>query len=210
MADIDIEKKNPTWPWILLAVVVAAILLIIFIEDSPEPAVAEDEPIETTVGADEFGEDNLIDKEEDISAVEDYVTFIGEDADRLGYAHNYTHDALVKLIDAIEAMASGTDYDLEANLSEVRDIANDITTEPLSEQHGNKLTEAFRILTNALMELQQAHYPALEDEVSAMDEDVSRLEEIASSLNPDELTLEQKEIINSYFNQAAEVLKMMN
>ncbi len=212
MADIDIEKKNPVWPWILAAVIIAVILLIIFIDtDSADEEVVDEAPIENTTAVSNLnGGENLIEAEESIATVESYVTFINNNEWEMGLEHEYTHDALIMLTDAIESLANEVDYELGANLGEVRDIANTITEEPLSEQHGNRITEAFRILTDALMGMQQAYYPTLSEDVANMDEDVTRLEEIARNLNPDELTLEQKEIVKSYFNQAAQVLNEMN
>ncbi len=47
MADIDVEEKNPVWPWIVAAVIIAIILCIIFIDTGPaeDDLVTEDEPI---------------------------------------------------------------------------------------------------------------------------------------------------------------------
>ncbi len=201
MADIDIEKKKPIWPWILLAVVVLIVLLIVFIDDEDDAEVITDEPIENTMGAET--EEGLIAMSEDVAAIEDYLMHVEADNDRMGIDHEYTYDALILLIDAIQAMADEVGYNIDADISEAREVANFVIEDPLTEEHANRLTQAFRVLSDALENLQEAHYPTLADEVDA-------LNETAASLNPDEMTLDQRRIVNPFFNQAANILRQMN
>src|SRR5699024_8097687 len=127
----------------------------------------QDEPIENTAGTEEPNADNFAKVQEDAAAVEDFVAFVNNTSEEMDMTHEYSHDALVKLTDAVEAMANEVNYNLETDLSQVKQIAKQITTDAYSEKHANKLAKAFRILTNSLMGMQQAHYPDLADEVNA-------------------------------------------
>ncbi|HLR76233.1 MAG TPA: hypothetical protein VK106_01145 [Balneolaceae bacterium] len=210
MADIDIEKQKPVWPWILAAVVIVIIiLLIIFVGNSPEREVAENAPMEDTAAVEQPQQERFGSNAQNIAAVEGFVTFVNDHNEEMGMSHTYSHNAIDKEIDAIIAVADEMNYTIDADLGQAREFAQDITSDPKSERHAHKLSKTFRILTNALTGLQKAHFPELANQINAIGEDVSRLEEIADNFDHDELLLDQKKTVKSYFNKSAQILKKM-
>lgn len=210
MADIDIEKKSSKWPWLLLgALVLIVVLFFVFNDEDDETEMENVDSTENTIGTGSNSEsadsesDNLMGTQENVAAVQSFLTVVNDENDRLGIDHNYTHQALTQLIDATQAMADEIGFNIDAEMQRANEIANRMMEQPQSEQHANLMSDAFSNVANALENMQEAHYPDLADEVS-------KLNEMASALDPEELTLNQRDEVNSYFNQAATILSEMN
>ncbi len=192
MAEIRIEKKKSVLPWILLALGVIALLLYLFVfskKEGPAPA----EPVATS----------LIDVREANATVTSYVTFVQADTAKMSLDHAYTNEALLKLSDAISAMAGEAGFDVKADLNMAKQHADSITHAPFETTHANHIRKAADILTNAMQNMQQAKYPALAA-------DATDVRTAAAAINPDVLTLDQRDLVKGFFREAAKLLQKMN
>jgi hypothetical protein len=196
MAEIKIEKKKPIWPWVILGLIVLA--LIIYFTGFYDTDDYEREQItDTTISADQTQQPI------NNNTVSEYVTFIQADTSSMGLDHEYTNEALLKLINATEAIADDVDYDVEKDIQTVRDYAQKITQDPFETTHANSIRAAADILATVLQNIQQAEFPNLANQAS-------EVKDAAGSITPEDLTLDQKQDVKSFFNQAASLLEQMN
>lgn len=193
MAEIKIEKKPPIWPWILAALAVLALLAYFFIDTDKEDDVAQ-ESSETS---------DLSSVQENNGTVAAYVDFVKSDTNKMTLDHHYTSEALTKLRQATEAMANEADYDIQADLTEVKQYADQITNDAFETSHANSIRKAADIAARSLKNMQQAKYPSLSAEAD-------QVSSAASAINPDVLTLDQKDQVKGFFDQAADLLAKMN
>jgi hypothetical protein len=191
MTEIKIEKKKPVWPWILLALGLLAAAWFFFFRND------KDEPMETS-------ENNaLIDVHENNSVVATYVTFINSDTNTMSLDHAFTSEALTKLTDAVDAMATEVGYDVKVDIAKAKQYADEITKDPLVTTHADKIKSAAEVLSTSLQNMQQAKYPGLSNEAT----DVKNA---ASAIIPETLTLDQRDAVKSFFRKAADLLNKMN
>ena len=146
---------------------------------------------------------DLVAVRENNSTVNAFINFIANDKNRMTLDHAYTNEALVKLTDALSAMADEIDYSVKADIDKVKDYALKITNDPLATTHADDIRKSADIITTILENMQQAKYPGLEN-------DITELRRASSSINPDTLTLDQKDAVKSFFSKAADVLEKMN
>ncbi|MCM4160628.1 hypothetical protein FHG64_18495 [Antarcticibacterium flavum] len=215
MAEIKIEKKKPIWPWILVGLIILGIILyFLFAGNDDDMDDMDDNRTEqvsdttytdaqrrdndnSTMGWDETSRDTLND-----DSVSNYLSHVG-DRERMGVDHEYTNNALIHLIDAVEAKAAEVNMDIDKDLEEMRDEAEAITQNPQATNHADKIKETGNKIVDVLERMQEENFPNLSGDV----EDVrTALQDIDSST----LTLEQKEEINSFFREAADVLRSMS
>lgn len=192
MAEIKIEKKKPIWLWVLLIFVIAAVLFyLLSLNDGSQKM----EKIPETT--------DLLSVHENLATVNAFVVFVESDSNKMTLDHAYTNEALLKLVEATNAIADEVGYDIKADIDQVKEYAEIITVEPFEITHANNIRKAADILTNILQNIQQAKYPGLSNEVV-------QLRNASSSINPDVLTLDQKDAVKSFFSSAANLLKKMN
>jgi hypothetical protein len=111
MTEIQIEKKTVIWPWLLLAGVILAVLIYFLFASTDR-----DKDFETQSS-------DLINIRENNSTVAGFTTFVNDDASQMTFDHSYTNQALLKLIQAVEAMAAETGYDIQADLDKAKEHA---------------------------------------------------------------------------------------
>lgn len=191
MTEIKIEKKTPVWPWILLALGLLFAGWFFFVRNDKAG------PLET---ADKTA---LIDLRENNIVVNAYVKFINSDTNTMSLDHTFTSEAITKLSDAVDAMATETGYDLKADVAKTKQLAYEITEDPMATTHADKIRRAADILGTYLQNIQQAKYPSLSAEAT----DVKNA---ASAINPETLTLDQRDAVKSFFRKAADLLDKMN
>lgn len=196
MAEIKIEKKNPKWPWVLLILAIIGILLYLFTFNGDEEIGEMAE--ETTEEPADTRQDAL-----NISTVSAYVSFIKEDPDPMGLDHEFTSEALSKLINATDAMAEEINYDLKKDMDTVKTLSEQITEDPFETTHANAIKEAADILARVLQNIQQNAFPGLADEADEVKNSVTDIE-------TDVLTLNQKEDVKNFFRESADLLEKMN
>jgi len=200
MAEIKIEKKKPIWPWLLAALVVLAVLAYLFVYNNDNDGELAENTQETaglmenTNASDEYGSD---------PAVASYVQYVKNDPDKMGLDHNYANEALTRLMAATEAKADRIGYDATTDLGRVKEYADKIATDPFETTHANSIRKATDILTTTLQNMQRAKYPQLSSEVD-------ELRQASADIDPDVLTLDQKQAVKAYFDKASDVLQEMN
>lgn len=194
MTEIKIEKKKPIWPWLLLLllVILATVWFFFFSNDNAEP-------LETTDNT------TLIDIHENNNIVATYVTFINADTNTMGLDHVFTNEAFTKLTDAVEAIAAEAGYDVKADIAKAKQLAEEITKDPMVITHGDKIRSAADVLSTSLQNIQQAKYPSLGAEAADVKSAAS-----AININPETLTLDQRVAVKSFFRKAADLLNKMN
>ncbi len=117
--------------------------------------------------------------------------------------HEFASQALLKLSDATQAMAKETGYDVKGDLDSAKAYANQITNDPNATTHAGSIKKAADILAGVLQNLQQQKYPGLANEAAT-------LKSSCDAINPDVLTLDQRDAIKSFFSNAADILQKMN
>jgi len=200
MAEIKIEQKKPIWPWLLVGLVIVGLLVyfLVFRDNSENTeAVAEPDSITNT------SESDLLGIKENNNTVAAYVSFVENNKEKMSLDHEYTNEALVKLIDATDAMANQVGYDVQADLQKARDFAKMITKDSFETTHADNVRKADDMVANVLQNIQEAKYPELTNEVIA-------LKSASESIKPGVLTLDQKDAVKNYFAQAADLLQKMN
>lgn len=215
MAEIRIEKKKPVWPWILLGLIILGIILyFVFAGNDNESSDMEENNTEqmqdTTYSSTRTGEGTTTtmagrtnqSTTSNGDKVSTYLAHIGNQ-DRMGVDHEYTNNALVHLIEAVDSKAKDLNVDINQDLQEIREDAQQITQNPQATNHANKIKDAGTKIASVLEKLQKEKFPELSN-------DVEEVKTAANKINASVSTLEQKNNINSFFNEAADVLKRMS
>lgn len=201
MAEIKIEKKKPIWPWILVALVIAGLIVyfLAFNDDNQRNMERTNIPAYTSTPE----QPDLSRQNENNSRVITYVDFIEDSDANMGLDHEYTNEALKKLTEATEAMANEVNYEVEADIEQVNEYAQMIATDPFETTHADNIKNASEIINRVLQNIQQEKYPDLSGDVDA-------LQNASAAIKAGVLTLDQKDTVKNYFEQAAELLKKMN
>lgn len=191
MTEIKIEKKTAIWPWILLVLgLLAAIWFFFFRND-------KDDYVETAANT------TQIDTTEHNNTVKAYVMFINSDTNTMGLDHAFTSEALTKLTIATDAKATEAGYDIKADIAKAKQYADEITNDPMSTTHADKIRSAADVLSTALQNMQQAKYAALSTEAADV-------KSAAAAIDAQTLTLDQRVAVKSFFSKAADLLNKMN
>lgn len=201
MAEIKIEKKSPIWPWILLIAAILAVLIYLFTLDGNGEESNDRNGDRTEQTTEESAETRQ--EAPNNSTVITYLRLIKEDPDPMGLDHEFTNEALLKLIDATRAMANEIGHDIQRDIEEVKTLTNKITSDPFETNHANAIKESAEILANVLKELQQKAFPTLTSEAN-------EVQNAVADIGLDVQTLEQKEEVKNFFRQSANLLKKMN
>ena len=198
MAEIKIEKKKPIWPWLLAALLVLGVLAYLFVYDKDDNLA--DSEMEN---ADMVTNSTANDGYNSDPAVASYVQYVKEDTDKMGLDHTYANEALTRLMAATKAKASMVGYNATTDLNKVKEYADKIATDPFETTHANSIRKATDILTTTMQNMQEAKYPNLSAEID-------ELRQASAAIDPDVLTLDQKQAVKSYFDKASDVLMAMN
>ncbi len=200
MAEIKIEQKKQIWPWLLAGLVIATLLVYFLVfrdNDKNTEAFTEVKNITNT------NQYDLIGLKENNGTVVTYVNFVENSKEKMSLDHEYTNEALLKLIEATNAMADEAGYEVQADIEKVWEYATMIENDPFETTHADNIRKADDILTNVLQNIQKAKYPGLANEVAA-------LRNASESIKPGVHTLDQKDAVKNYFAKAAILLQKMN
>ncbi|MEJ7736386.1 MAG: hypothetical protein WKF97_03075 [Chitinophagaceae bacterium] len=80
--------------------------------------------------------------------------------------HAYSSEALTKLTDAVDAMATEAGYDVKVDIAKAKQYADEITKDPMATTHADKIRSAADVLSTSLQNMQQAKYPELSAEAA--------------------------------------------
>jgi hypothetical protein len=200
MAEIKIEQKKQLWPWVLLGVVIVVLLLyfLVFRDNGKnmEAVIVTDSVANTN-------EPVAMAMKENNGTVAAYVDFVENSKGNMGLDHEYTNEALLKLIEATNAKADELGFEVQADMEKAKEYAKMITTDPFETTHADNIRKADDILADVLQNIQTANYPGLADEAAA-------LKSASESIKPGVLALEQKNAVKDYFEKAADLLQKMN
>ena len=217
MAEIKIEKKKPIWPWIILVLVILAILyFLVFADDDAADDMEEMDDMEQIDEESVWDDADTTSWEEETdttgwettndtlgtAGVSGYLTHIA-DSTKMGVDHQYTNMALIKLMNAVQAKADEINYDISADMAEVKKDAKAIEEDPTSTSHAKTIKDAGTKLANILQKMQKQKYPNLNQDVQEMKTAISNVDGTLE-------TLQQKEQIKKFFTEAADVLKKMS
>lgn len=217
MAEIKIEKKKPIWPWIVLVLVILAILyFLVFADDDDAEDMEEMDDMEQIDEESVWDDADTTSWEEETdttgwettgdtlgsTGVSGYLAHIA-DSTKMGMDHQYTNMALLKLMEAVQAKADEINFDISADMAEVKKDAKAIEDNPMAASHSKKIKDAGTKLANILQKMQQQKFPALNQDVQEMKTAISNVDGAVE-------TLQQKEQIKKFFEEAADVLKKMS
>ncbi len=198
MAEIKIEKKKTIWPWILIGLLVFAVILYFsfFRKDNDDDIAGG---ATTTTMNDSTNSMNTNEN----NAVDAFVTYVNSDTATMGLDHVFTHNALIKLIDATKATANKQGFNVQADLDKAKEDADKITVDPTATTHANYIKDATTKISMTLQNMQQAKFPQLSAESQ-------KVKDASDDISTADLTLDQKRTVKTFFNNAAGLLKKMN
>lgn len=205
MAEIKIQKKQPIWPWILLILGVLALVYYLYQKNNNVIDDVMDDDVEmirdsTDVTTDMGNKNALLLSDMANTKISEYTSFIANDQ-KMGVDHEFSSTALHKLIDATESVASSLDIDIP-DLESARTTASEITNDPQKVDHAEKIKSAGNAIVQSLKKIQTQKFPDLEN-------NLDELKNSVAAIAPTTKTLDQKDVIKDFFNQAAEVLTNM-
>ncbi|MCK9268837.1 MAG: hypothetical protein WC271_04240 [Bacteroidales bacterium] len=198
MTEIKIEKKKPVWPWILLAAVIVVLIIWWIAANNNDDRLITDE---TTW----VEEDTIMNhRNEPIGDVKTYVMMWDENTmGSLALDHVLTNNALTRLINAVKAQAEIDGYDVNADLDQAQEHADFVMRDPYETTHADHIRMAAESISTALLNIQKANYPNLEQEAKKVQDD-------AQNIKPGVLTLDQQQEVKRFFKDAADLLDKMN
>jgi len=120
----------------------------------------------------------------------------------MGLDHVYSNGALLKLIGAVKGVATTLNVNVDADLTEAKKKAQDITKDPYEVDHANKIRHSGEIIAKAIKTLQTEKFPNLKNGYSEM-------EAALMKIKPDTQTLNQKDDVKTFFEKAGELLTAM-
>jgi len=201
MKEIEVEHKKPIWLWLLVGLVIIAIVLVWVLGFADN-----DKNTEIVDKVDEYDQLEVSEnksKNKNNSRVAAYINFVKHTNKKMSADHAYTNEALIKLADATNAIADEVGFEVRADLEKVKEHANMITKDPSDKTHADHIRKSANILTNVLQNIQKAKFPDLADEAK-------ELRSASVAINPQLLTLDQKDAVENYFAKAADLLQKMN
>lgn len=201
MAEIKIEKKKPIWPWILALLVIALLVYFLFFKDTTVITNETTTERDTIVDRTEMQDDGYID--DNLSDVAAFVAFVKNDDGNMTLTHEYSNNALNKLIDATEEISAKTNFDSKMDLDAARKYADEITKDPTATDHADKIKKSSDMISTVLYNLQASKFPALKSEAD-------KTKKSADAIDVKELALNQKQKIKGFFDDAADLLDKMN
>lgn len=205
MAEIEIKKKQPVWPWILLAIIILAVLYFLFAgNDDQTDDVMESTRTETTTTSQKDHQaynDSIAKYEASDSDIDSYLTYIG-DNEKMGMDHEYSNGALTKLIDATKSLGNSLNVDVNADFDSAKEDAASLTEDPYKLDHADKIRDAGRIIVNALKKIQSEKFPDLQA-------NTNEVENALTAIKPATKTLDQKDEVRNFFQKAGDLLTKM-
>lgn len=211
MAEIKIEKKQPVWPWIIVALILLAAAYYFFyyrdhnmeaddmendtINQIDNDAYNSTESDSTTMYNDTYGNGTKT------GPTADYAGFVNDP--NMAMDHEYSNKALNLLIGATEDQARKSNVDVKADLDEARKQANAIKSDPKSLDHGDKIKSAAMKISSALKNIQEQNFPMLTSEAN-------NVKDAASKIDATMATMNQKDNMKTFYQNASQLLQKMD
>lgn len=207
MAEIKIEKKTPIIPWLLglllLLLVGAGIYLGFQFQDNAQEELAANE-VEVTENEMLPDEVVVVETEMIPTEVNTFIAFANEnqeyEATKMDVHHEYTANALRHMGDALEAIATKRGMADQMNVQDLHkklDTAADEIQENWKEtDHADHIRNAFLQVSGALNQLADGSTN-------------ESLKKEAKDIDPNILTLEQKDDVKDFIDKTASVMKQL-
>ncbi len=199
MAEIKIEKKKPIWPWILIILIILAAILFFWFYYDNDMDSNDDVIVNDTITQSQVLDTTPVTIEE--TATVGYLTYI--DNEKMGVDHEYTNEALNRLISATEEVARNNNVAIDANLEQARNYASQITDDPTSLDHANKIKSAAKEISSAITTIQEQRFSNLSSEAEQVRKAADKIKEKTP-------TLDQKDDIKDFFTKAGNLLQKMD
>ncbi|MDT0687578.1 hypothetical protein [Autumnicola psychrophila] len=184
---------------------VLAILYFLFANGDDDEIIDETEQ-EQVIDTTSIEEENTANwdnnRNDTVGGVDGYLSYIGDES-RMGIDHEYTNNAIIYLMNAVQAKANELNVDIDADMQEIRQKAEQITQDPMATNHADKIKDAGSDLTNVIENLQEEQFPDLS-------QDVQEVKSAVQDIDGSVLTLEQKDKVNKFFDEAGDVLNKMS
>jgi valyl-tRNA synthetase len=203
MAEIKVEKKKNYWGYIIGAILAVAVVVWFLMADT-DGAVEGDNVYQenNTVEDNPNALSNENSEGYESGAISEYLSFTDKSRD-IGIDHEYTNEAITKLIQATREVSSNTGVDINKELAAAMQKAEAITDDPMDTNHADKIKQAYLSITEVFANLQRSKFPE-------MSNDVESLRSAAEAIDPAVLTLDQKEKVKAYLDEAGAILEKMN
>lgn len=214
MANIRIEKKNTSiLPWLLglLALIVVAFLAVeLFDSDDDDLAYVEtEESYEGTAAPTAYA-----DTEQGMSDVGTYAAEAAAyeiELNRLeaemGLDHDYSSAVFKQLARSLQAMSNELDLsnaeEVRATIDRLYQTADRLDQNWRSPEHADMIRKTGEQVLMAVSTIQQNRFPALAAEVQ-------ELQTALYKIDPQTLTLNQKDAVKGFFRQAVTTMNAMH
>jgi hypothetical protein len=192
MTEIKIQKKKSILPYVIIGIIVLGVIAYFLYTSSYE-----------TTGGKPLSKNDLTSVRENNAQVNAYLSLTLSGNPEMALDHAYMNEALTKLADATEAMANEVGFDIKADIDKVKVLAEKITKDPYAVTHSSDIRKAGDIISESLNSMQKAYFPGLKNEAAEVQRTVA-------NINPQILTLDQKDYINTFLRSAADLLQKMN
>lgn len=209
MAEIEIEKKKPIWPWVVVGLLILAVILYFVLADGDDDddfTEEEDtEQVTTPMETEDYEDTETASWEDDNlsgdESVSKYLTHIG-DRERMGIDHEYSSEALIYLINALENRSEEANINTEVEIQELKDDVRDIKEDPQALTHANTINEVGTKIVDLMEKMQEEKFPDLS-------QDVQEVRTALQNIDPSTPTLDQKDAVNSFYKEAGDVIEKM-
>ncbi|MDP4192657.1 MAG: hypothetical protein Q8858_13910 [Bacteroidota bacterium] len=203
MADINIQpKKTSPWSYVLYGVAFLALAFLVIRSLS-----RNNTPVQTPTVT--------VDTAQVSGSVKAFVNFIhsnnnqnetgSTDAESTQDSPQFASYGMHLLAAAIGATVDRDDpYDqqLKQKRIQLQQLADSIKNNWDANANSEKLRSAFIEASDILSQVQQKHYPELQD-------DVMQIQKAAEAINPDQKAIDQNDLVRDFFEQSGQVLQSM-
>lgn len=218
MANIRIEEKKTSFlPWILglllLGLIAWAAFAFLDDEDNDNVLLDKEEieaPLaematEITGQPDGTYTGNMDEaKTKYMPAVTKFADYTTDMQGEMGLDHEFSHNALTYLATATESIADAYDVNINNNTKRAKQLADEITKDPMATDHADKIRMAAISITETLENINSKIYN------NANSNELTMLRKEAEAINGKTLTLNQKEDVRGFFKAARSVLMKMS
>ena len=209
MAEIRLEEKKSgsILPWIIGLLLLALIIWGVAeaFEETDDEIVTEEVIEDDNEVAPVAPMANEVDYAAPIAA---YMATTENMEGEMGLDHEFSHKAMTELANATAAIAENkgmtNEADVRSKVDRVKQLADDITRDPMAGDHADKIKMASMLIVEILEDVDRNSY----NSQSVADIDALRNE--AQAMTDETLTLNQKEDVRSFFSQARKILQDMS
>lgn len=216
MADINLEeRRRARWgPWLLgLVLLVLGIWVVAELLDTDEVPVAEEgiEVLEPAPAAEvtplEPGSPTAL--PDAVQRFESQCAVAGPEQTDMGRQHQFTSNCIGLMVQALDAAVQADTVDgmvLSQKLEALRTDAQELReSDPSALTHAGTVQDAMRSSADLVTTLQSARHP----DDSRLEQSASELERIAGEIDTQRPLLEQRQVVQRFFDTTAETLRAL-